>query len=132
MYYKQIVDIAENYSNSQDTATLSTEYGNLSFYSFFARNFKDGLKYAKKGIELDSTNNFIITNLALGYLFTKQFDSAEYYYMQYKDQLIKGNPLTFREGFKQDLRDLEAYGIITKKDELLYNEVERIRNDILK
>ncbi|MEP6465237.1 MAG: hypothetical protein ABJB05_02980 [Parafilimonas sp.] len=132
MYYKQIINIAENYSNSQDINTLSIDYGNLSFYSFFARNFEEGLKYAEKGIELDSTNNFIITNLTIGYLFTNKFEKAEYYYTQYKDQFIKGSGQSFKEGFKQDLRDLEAYGIINKKDELMYNEVEHIRNDILK
>ena len=129
--YKKIIAIANNNKDIESQNSLSIDYGNLAFYSFFLRDFEDGLMYALKGYELDTVNNFIITNIALGYLFTNQFENAEKYYTQYKNERINNDGRTFKVGFKQDLEDLEAYGIVSKKNELMYNEVEHIRNNIL-
>ncbi|MEO6893632.1 MAG: WD40 repeat domain-containing protein [Ginsengibacter sp.] len=131
VYFNQIVDIANRYKNSQSQHDLSTDYGNLAFYSFFVKDFNNALKYALKGIYLDSTNDYIYTNLALGYLFTNQFAKAEEVYNRFKNKRISDRQMLFRDGFKQDFRDLETNGIINKNDYEIYDEVEKIRNLIL-
>lgn len=131
-YYNEIIDLAKKYKTSQNQHDLSSDYGNLAFYSFFDKDhFKNGLDYALKGIELDSTNDFIYTNIALGYLFTNQFDSAEEVYNRFKNKIISNMQLSFKDGFKQDLEELEKYGIINDNDDEIYKEVEKIRNVIL-
>jgi hypothetical protein len=131
-YNLALVQLAEkyNYYAGRDK-DLSTHYGNLSFYSFFINNYKDALNYVNRAITLDSTNDFIYTNLALAYLLNKKFDDAERIYNYYKDRTYRTGVTKFSDSFKQDLNDLENFGIIDKNDLMLYEEVKKIRTTIL-
>jgi hypothetical protein len=130
-FYTEIIAIADKYKNSQSQHDLSIDFGNLAFYSLFVKKFDNALDYAIKGLQLDSTNDYIYTNLALGYLFTNQFDKAEEVYNRFKDKIRFDNQTLFKDSFKQDFRDLETNGIINESDDKIYEEVEKIKNVLL-
>ncbi len=88
---------------------LARSYGGLAFYQLFTGQFEDTIASAQKGLELDASEEWIHTNLALGYLLTGQYSEAEAIYLDFKE--------TLREGFLQDFKDLEKAEIINKDNE---------------
>jgi hypothetical protein len=130
-YTLEIIQLTEKYKEFNGT-DLSSQYGSLAYYSFFKKEFTQALLYAKKSIELDSSNSFIYTNLALGYLFTNNFPEAEKVYAHLKDSTYRGSSTRFVDSFEADFKELERYGIINEKDRLIYDEVKRIKQKILK
>jgi WD40 repeat protein len=130
-YYNEIIRITEKYNIFPSPRQLSSDYGNLAWYSFFTKEFEDALKYALKGLEIDSTNDFIHTNEALGYLFNGKFPEAKKIYKDYKDLSYRSTGRKFIVAFKEDFERLELYGILNKKDSLIYEEVIKIKRDIL-
>ena len=110
---------------------LSRDYGNLSFYSMFdpAINYDSVIFYASKGLALDSIkNNWIYTNLALGYLFSGKYKKAYNVYGRLKDSLYNTSydQRPFKDGFLGDFTDLEKAGIIPDKGEL-YERIRKIK-----
>ncbi len=129
---KENIAIEEKYfAKSVDVRRLSTYYGNLSWNSFFVKDFQTALDAAKKGLSIDKTNGFIVTNLALGYLFTKDFNSAERVYGDYKDKTYDVNVL-YKDSFKDDIQNLTKHHIIDPADKEIYGEVQHILNQILR
>ena len=130
-FYTEIIAIADKYKNAQSQHDLSIDFGNLAFYSLFANKFDKALEYAIKGLELDSTNDYIYTNLALGYLFTNQFEKAEAIYQEFKDKARRDNQVSFKDSFLKDFDDLDANGIINRGDVIIDEEVKKITNILL-
>jgi len=93
--------------------------------------FDKALEYALKGLQLDSTNDYIYTNLALGYLFTNQFEKAEAIYQEFKDKARRDNQVSFKDSFLKDFDDLDANGIINRGDIIIDEEVKKITNILL-
>jgi WD40 repeat protein len=98
---------------TQNKITAAANYNSLGYYGLLAKQYSESLKAIQRGIELDSSNVYLYTNLPLGYLFTDQFDKAKSVYLEFKDK-----PWTATEGFKTfgdafltDLRDFESKGI---------------------
>jgi WD40 repeat protein len=131
-YSLEIVKLEEKY-NLKSSKELSLEYSDLSFYTFFQKDFKNALEYIFTAKKLDSTNGIIYTNLALAYLFNNQFANAEKIYMAKMDSsyITNGIPSKYNESFLQDFEDLETAGIINSKEYLLYEEVKKIKSTIL-
>lgn len=88
---------------------LSQIYGTLSFFAILNREFKYAQISAEKGLELDDSQTWILTNLALAYLFQDEYKSAEKLYVLLKDQNYQGT--SFKSAFLNDFSDLEKEGI---------------------
>jgi energy-coupling factor transporter ATP-binding protein EcfA2 len=117
-------------TSKPDTAldqSLSSDYGNLSYYQLYTGNYMSVIQSAKKGIELYPNNDWIYGNLALGYLLNKQFNEAEEIYNTYKGKLFLINEKPFKDSFLEDITDLEKAGVISKKNSDVYKEVAKIQ-----
>lgn len=101
---------------------LSADYGNLSFYYLFTKQFKKAEQFSKRGLELYPDNEWIISNLAPALLYQGKYEEAEKIYYKYKDRMIKlysdiypfeyhFYKRTYDEYFFEDLKDLEKEGI---------------------
>ena len=105
-------------------------YGELSWVSILAKDFKTANAAAVKGIAFGKTFDWIITNLALSDLLRGEFSKAETLYKSYRNR-IEGNGLeTFKHAFLMDLDQMIRMGIISSKDQAMNNEVTKIRSII--
>ena len=95
--------------NPQDSAYLSTAYGILAWYQLFAQDFAAAEQSAKRGIELDATQDWINTNLASALLYQGKWAAAKSLYLSLKDKPY--DTVTFKEAFLGDLDALEKEGI---------------------
>ena len=89
---------------------------NLASNSILLSKYAEAEQYARNGLEIESTNLDLYSNLAPSLLFQGKFDEAEQIYCQYKDELIE----TFLNNFDEFER-AEAIPCEYKKD------VERIK-----
>lgn len=109
---------------------LSIGYGRLAFWSLFFKetNYDSVIKYASRGLELDSpTNDWIYTNLALGYLLSGKQESAYKIYRNLKDSYYTRDRKPFKNAFLEDFNDLELAGIISPNKGEVYERVKKIR-----
>ena len=113
------------------TKSLSNNWGDLAYNQLFIRDYKGAILSSQNGLQLIKTNDWIYTNLALGYLLSGEFDKAKAIYLQYKDKNFYQSKSTFKKAFLDDLVDLESEGIITIDNTALYAHVKQIR-DLLK
>ncbi len=99
------------YSQNPRIRTFLTQnLGRLSWYRLFAEDFKGAEAAARRGLEVDQSETWILTNLATALLFQNRYKEAEPIYQQLKDQL-NNEELTWIEGFLADLAELKAAGI---------------------
>ncbi len=101
---------------------LAGAYGSLAYYQAANKKFQEAIVSAQEGLRLDSLQTWIVTNLALGYLFSGQTNAAEDVYQKYKNKpwTLDERYKTMREAFLADLDALEAQDITTA-------DVEKIR-----
>ena len=127
---EQLLALQGNDANFRDQ--LSTDYWNLSWYLLFSGQYDGAVKAARRSLDIFPQNDGVVTNLALGYLLKGDFPAAEAVYQKYKDRYYssKGKN-TFRTSFLQDFRDLEKAGVITKDNLKVYQEMLRIKAEIL-
>ena len=111
---------------------MSTTFGNLAWHQLLLKEFDHAIKSAQDGLTIFPGNDWIYTNLALGYLLTRKFDEAEKIYMTYKDAIYSDGRKSFREGFLHDLEDMEADGIISPIHHDIYEYVNKIRRILKK
>ena len=118
-----------------DSSSVAIIFSELAWAKFFTRDFDGALNMATKSFTYDATQNIVFKNLALGYLLSKDFSNAEYYYRELKDTdfediylfdnnliynyygtLNSETPL-FKDIFIQDLNVLEKAGVISAEDQ---------------
>jgi len=97
-------------SSNEATMGLSNEYGTLAWYLSILKDYKGAIMCAKKGLEIDSTQKWINTNLALGYLGNNQWNQAIRVYTEFKNTPYQENIGTYKEIFLQDLDSMEVKG----------------------
>jgi hypothetical protein len=115
-------------NNNDFKENLSTNYGSLSFNQLFLDDFEGAIKSAIAGLELSPVkNNWIYTNLALGYLFSGNFSKAESIYKDYKDEPYDNKTKWFKTAFLQDFNDLEDAGIFKGLGGETVDEIAKIR-----
>ena len=130
-----LMDLLKKYS--KDTSSykykyykriLSTNYGSLSFWLIFVDppEFPKIIEAANAGLAADSTNDFIYTNLALGYLLSNDTIQAKKIYKKLKGKDCITLFKKFETAFLEDFSDIERRKIILPKTEL-YNLVLRIK-----
>ena len=107
---------------------LSNSYGSLSFNQLFLNDFDGAINSATSGIELSpSKNDWIKTNLALGYLLSGNFSNAETIYLKYKNKLFDNRNTWFKTAFLQDLKDLEDAGIFKGLSQKINDDIAKIK-----
>ena len=70
------------------------------------------------------------TTRALALLLNKQFKEAKLIYFTYKDKVHTPEPLS--QIFLNDFQIMEAEGIISPEDSVMYQQVIKIKNALLK
>ena len=89
---------------------LANAYGNLAWYHLFNKQFAEAEHAAAAGLEIDPSQEWIHTNLALGLLFQGKWEEAIKIYSTFKREAYD-NQRTWVEVFLQDLDALEEAGI---------------------
>lgn len=89
---------------------LSQNYGSLSWYCLFDKDFKGAETAARRGLELDQTEIWIITNLANASLLQGRYAEAENIYKQFKGQSYD-EERSWSQVFLEDLDALAAAGV---------------------
>ena len=95
---------------------LAETWENLSYNSLFLKRFTQAEQYAREGLSVDSTQQWLIANLAVALLFQGKTEDAEQIYLHYKDKL--------KDYFLDDLNNYAEEGIIPKEQE---EAVKRIK-----
>ncbi len=116
--------IKEGVENKYFISTLANDYNLLSYYLVLTRDFEGAEKAARRGIQLDATQPWLITNLAMSLLFQGNYEKAKIIYEEKKGKWMDGHG-TYTKIFLDDLADMEAQGVThpdVKKIRALLNE----------
>src|ERR1035437_6439249 len=105
----------------------AANYGNISFYQLFAKQYNLAEISARKGLEVDSSQTWINTNLAHALLFQSKFEEAKRIYLEFMNQEYPTDKTkTFKYFFLQDFDEFEKAGIthpdVAKIRELLNHQ----------
>lgn len=119
--YKQVLEIfqrlaMDNPKTYEPYAAITL--GGSSFNAFFLEKYPEAEQLARKGLELDSTQHWIASNLAAAILLQGRYAEAESIYRQYKDEL--------KDGFLDDFEKFKAAGVIPKEREEDVEKIKRI------
>ncbi|MEO6036950.1 MAG: hypothetical protein ABIQ93_00970, partial [Saprospiraceae bacterium] len=120
-------EFSKNPSDDGTRVRLASAYGSLAWFYLFVNKPEKSIDAAKKALQLDSSQTWVNTNLALGYLFVDQWDEAEKIYRRlYKDDWQKSGfgsskLKTFLEAFEDDLKNL-------RKAHIVYKDLEKAEN----
>ena len=99
-----------NLNDKEIRSYLARSYGNLSWLQLCTHKFNSAEESARKGLDIDPNQKWIITNLAASLLFQGKFKSAKTVYIEWKDQLYDEHK-EFKIVFLQDIEDLRKKGI---------------------
>ncbi|MBX2979464.1 MAG: tetratricopeptide repeat protein [Flavobacteriales bacterium] len=88
---------------------IAAYHGSLSWYCLFDRRFAEAQQAAERGLQLDPSEVWINTNLALAHLYQGHYQEAAAIYQRMKVQQYGEG--TYRATFLEDLDALEAEGI---------------------
>jgi tetratricopeptide (TPR) repeat protein len=105
------VSYKKNSHNEKLNSLLSNAYGSVSWYYIFRKQFLKTLESAKRGLAIDSTQTWIYSNLAIGYLSQGKLHETEEIYAKYKD-LGFDDQRSFKDAFIDDLHTLREANII--------------------
>ncbi len=123
---KKSIDIREYISSNggyeKNSSLLADSYGNMSFYLLFVKRFSEVESFVKKGLDIDSSQIWMKTNLAHAYLFLDRYDEAIKLYQELKNQLY--NNKTLGAAIIEDFEVLEKAGIYHQK----IPEIKRMLN----
>ena len=110
---RQILQFSINCNNktSNTNYRIATKSSNYSYYMIKRKDFIEALLYAELAKEAFPYLTILYTNLALSYLFTDQWEEAEKIYITYQDSTYNNGNRYCRDGFLEDLDELESLGI---------------------
>ena len=118
--YKEALDIFRRLAIANPQAygaMFATTLGSLSFNKLFLMKFAEAEQLAREGLETDSTQHWIASNLAAALLFQGKYTEAEKIYRQYKSEL--------RDSFLDDFKQFAEAGVIPPECEA---DVEKIKH----
>lgn len=100
---------------SETKSRLSQTYNDLGYRQLFIKDPIGAIASEisiLRGIELDSTNRYLLTNLPIAYLLQGRYLEAEkIYWGKRNDPCLPPRFATYKDAFLQDFKDLEAAGI---------------------
>ncbi len=96
-------------NNSEAKATLAGECGTIAWHLVLRRKFQESEKFALRGLEIDSSQEWIKINLAHAYLFQGKMKDAEGLYIVLKDKRQGGR--IFKDEVLKDFQELEKAGL---------------------
>jgi len=108
-----LVQLIIDFSDKYPKATVEEKalaYGSGAWYALFMKEYQLSENYARKGLAIAPKANWIYTNLALALLLQNRWTEAKDIY-QKKQQLLGVNNRPLKEGFINDILDLEKAGI---------------------
>ncbi|MBX2874968.1 MAG: tetratricopeptide repeat protein [Saprospiraceae bacterium] len=111
--------LAEGVVSQYFISSLAADYSDLSYFSVVTRNFEKAEKAARRGIQLDASQPWILTNLAMALLFQGKYEEAKTIYEEKKGEWMEGVG-TWNKVFLDDLADMETQGVT-------HPDVEKIR-----
>jgi hypothetical protein len=94
----------ENSRNQRMNTYLSQAYGSLAWFCVLKRENTRAISLSQKGLALDSTQTWIYSNLALGYLLSGHWPEAKKIYGDYKQ--------LYQDVFLKDLQNVREAGIV--------------------
>jgi hypothetical protein len=100
---------------------LDLDYANLSWELIFCHDFEGAIWAGEKYVEKGGKSIGILSNLAMGYLYHGDYDSAYAIYAKYKYK--KDDSGFGKEIFLKDLADVAAANVPPKNPK----EVEKIK-----
>ena len=104
------------------TEELRGEYasklGSQSWYAIFMKQYVESEQLAHEGLQVDSTQHWIATNLAAALLFQGKYDEAEAIYRQYKNEL--------KDSFLDDFKQFAEAGVIPPEYEADVEKIKRM------
>jgi TPR repeat protein len=124
-YIKSCNDLLLRYKDLIDNKPyLAQNYGNLSWYYLFTKEYAKSEQSARQALELDSTS-IAKTNLAHALLFQNRFSEAEIIYreLELSQTIIKDNE-TYTQAFLDDFDEFEKAVVIPEEHKA---DVEKIR-----
>lgn len=92
-----------------ETETAANEYGSLSWWALFAKDYALSEKAALRCLELDATKEWVLTSLGHSQLFRGQYDTALATYNQLKGK--KSGDRSYKDVLLQDFKSLAEKGI---------------------
>ena len=87
-------------------------------------DFDRAIRDAKRGLDLDGKNLWILTNQAHGYLFTGKYDRAKRIYVENAEKQTLGK--TFREAVLDDFKEFLEHG----NSKMNFAEVRKIQAEL--
>ena len=125
---EQIVTILEKAltkypKSNQLIERTANENSSLAWYYLFTKQFPQAEQVALRGLQLDNSQEWINTNLALSLLYQGKLEIAKKLYLELKDTAYQNG--TFKNVFLEDLAALEKEGITHKDVEV----IRKILND---
>jgi tetratricopeptide (TPR) repeat protein len=112
----------------QYNSKLGSICGNLSWYYFFTREYALSEQSALKGLETDSSQVWIKTNLAHSLLFQNRFAEAEAMYKELSQTIHTDNE-TFTQTILGDFDALEEAGAIPAERKADVEKIRKLLNE---
>ncbi len=109
----------ENPNNVIIISRLSNAYGSLAWFQLFNKQYARTEEAALQGLEIDPSQEWINTNLALGLLFQGKWEEAQNIYESFKGKMYDDQN-TWNDIFLKDLEELKLAGIT-------HPDVEKVR-----
>lgn len=92
-----------------ETETAANEYGSLSWWALFAKDYALSEKAALRCLELDATKEWVLTSLGHSQLFRGQYAAALATYNRLKGK--KSGDRSYKDVLLQDFKSLAEKGI---------------------
>lgn len=116
--YKEALEIRKRIylksNNGKTRRELSDLYSSMAYFYLFREKFDVAAEHAKKGLETDVTQTWMINNLALAYLYMGQYEKAKQIFSDIKDKTHPWSSRykTYKEATFECLDELKAAGIV--------------------
>ncbi len=113
---------------------IANAYGNLSWYLLLTGHPENAINSAKKGLEFDPNQTWIMTNLAHGYMLTNQLCESEKIHVKMKKEKISASQKPWKEAVLDDFKTFSEKNIthpnIAKIKTLL--ETDKVSSECIK
>jgi cation transport regulator ChaC len=111
-------------TNDKILSVAVLAYGSLSWEALFAKNYALAERVALRCLELDKTQEWVLTNLGHSQLLRGQYDNAKTTYGKLKGKKNNENK-DYKQVLLNDMNELAAEGITHKDMARMKAEIEK-------